>query len=1506
MHAERDYLVKSVFPALSEWCEARKLRLIDIDLRWGVTAADSEAKNTVRACLRNIDECRPFFLCFMGQRRGWIPNPDDIGEDTYNLFPNLKRKRYAGEMSVTEMEILHALIDPLHNGVLRGTKDDSRSGKAVKHAFFYLREPSYLDNLPHSDLQYIYTNEAEKDKLTADKELTRWRDKKIPRTGRPIHKYSARWQMNESTPEIALSLCVPTTSPKDSDAWQQAFKAWKKRWEAVGVKVDESGEITGAELVKANSYNKAFTHGRLGGFETSGRPLSELIIEELKDAISKRFPEHMTISELSPLQKELDQQAQFLRIAGDGFIERAGDFDALYEYINGGEMRPFALTAFAGMGKTSLLAHFIETYTAKSGETLHYRFIGGSDDSVSTERLIRSLLDELKSVGKIKMDIPTDYEVLAELLEKYKDFSEIEKIDADIPTNSIDMMNMLPKFLEKAGKIGKTVIVIDALNQLESGMDDLYWIPGTLPANVKLIISFKRGDENAERYYRKQEEPGGMILAAVKPFNSEDDRKAIVVAYLEQYFKELDEPCIKSLINSDGAENPLFLKIALSELRVFGVHNDLTEVIKNRFGTKPLTAFEAVLDRMESDAAYTKLTPAIMIPHMFGWLSYSRYGLSVDELAEISVRENLTDNKADALDAIYLILRQLRPFLAKRDGRIDFLYNSFKLAAAWRYESKHPHARTTEDWHKSLAEYFETLPLSNRHKLMEQAWQYAEARMKKEYINFLYDYCFIDARLHEFGFADLISDYTHLLVSDREHSVARHLMECLMLSGHIIAFDPSQLASQLWGRMADSEDDRVKKLLKQAVDVKKERKEVWIRPKKACFEKPGGALIRILQTSTGGFAVTPDGNSIAYTDKRTEKLTLKDIKTGKVLKTFDVHMRHISIHENGRFAAFIDSNDRVGLCDFLTGGVDFSEDKVRNSGVDAFIFSTKTIVVRRSHGYLDRTQIWNAVTLKRTHDILDDGYGSEHSVKLFANGTKLVTGYEHNRIRIWDTATGMGLKDLEGHNYPLEAFFVDEYSDRLYSFSSTKLIAYCISSGELIYSKPVDSPYCYAMSPNGEYLVCGRNNISVIWAHSGWEQYTIQSKCSGVSHYSFSYYGNVLIEAGGCDIWLWDMKNREYLDRHSRHNKRVCKVSVTRGEDYLISSSSDGMIKIWWYRELLDTSLYQTPTSTINCLEMLNDTQIITVGASNDIKEYDIITTQACLSNRIKKESESENIDAMLIDVDTVSDRILICDDDRAEIRALKNGGLVSSFQIVSPKEKEEISCYSYNAMLFDNGKKVIKVKNNRAYIYDAKTGEILNSIRLYYKDLSDWLIIHDPKKLIFIEKYAKPSGNIVQFYSMEGVFQGSMLFPDKSVLFTALSELSPTAFYDLRQDYGLFVPDHMNYVLKTSSDLTLINEKTGETVTSFQNDLLFGDVVCTRGCEHIACSVGGELAFLQLENMVWDDTKPIVPKPTLKKKLIKLKKRLKRNLQEFFNNYVVVLVPIKIRVWWRVRRYYR
>ena len=135
MHAERDYLVKRVFPELAEWCEKRRLHLVDIDLRWGITQEDSEKnKRVVEVCLSNIDKCRPFFLCFMGQRRGWIPSKSDISDNTFKEFPKLSS--YMGS-SVTEMEIIHALIDPMLNGSIEAV--------SYTHLDVYKRQPYNME-----------------------------------------------------------------------------------------------------------------------------------------------------------------------------------------------------------------------------------------------------------------------------------------------------------------------------------------------------------------------------------------------------------------------------------------------------------------------------------------------------------------------------------------------------------------------------------------------------------------------------------------------------------------------------------------------------------------------------------------------------------------------------------------------------------------------------------------------------------------------------------------------------------------------------------------------------------------------------------------------------------------------------------------------------------------------------------------------------------------------------------------------------------------------------------------------------------------------------------------------------------------------------------------------------------------------------------------------------------------------------------------------------------------
>ena len=69
MQAERDYLVRFVFPRMREELITRRIHLIDVDLRWGVTP-DQDA---LEVCREVVDECRPRFLCMLGRRSSCSP-----------------------------------------------------------------------------------------------------------------------------------------------------------------------------------------------------------------------------------------------------------------------------------------------------------------------------------------------------------------------------------------------------------------------------------------------------------------------------------------------------------------------------------------------------------------------------------------------------------------------------------------------------------------------------------------------------------------------------------------------------------------------------------------------------------------------------------------------------------------------------------------------------------------------------------------------------------------------------------------------------------------------------------------------------------------------------------------------------------------------------------------------------------------------------------------------------------------------------------------------------------------------------------------------------------------------------------------------------------------------------------------------------------------------------------------------------------------------------------------
>ena len=137
MQAERDHLVRFVFPRLREELLKRRIHLIDVDLRWGVTSE----QDALEVCREIIDECRPRFICILGGRYGWVPP--------------------GKEHSITADEVRYGVLARL------GVKE---------YRYFYFRDPQASESIPEEVARaggYIETEPANAQKLADLKQAVR-------------------------------------------------------------------------------------------------------------------------------------------------------------------------------------------------------------------------------------------------------------------------------------------------------------------------------------------------------------------------------------------------------------------------------------------------------------------------------------------------------------------------------------------------------------------------------------------------------------------------------------------------------------------------------------------------------------------------------------------------------------------------------------------------------------------------------------------------------------------------------------------------------------------------------------------------------------------------------------------------------------------------------------------------------------------------------------------------------------------------------------------------------------------------------------------------------------------------------------------------------------------------------------------------------------------------------------------------------------------------------------
>ncbi|HCU37660.1 MAG TPA: hypothetical protein DGT21_20165 [Armatimonadetes bacterium] len=696
MQAERDYLVKVVFPRLRQRLEPHRIHFIDIDLRWGVTREQSDNDLALELCLQQIDECRPeagdlrpFFIGMLGERYGYVP--ETVRTETlqrYDWIPD-----YPGH-SITALEIIHGVLlnPPMHG-----------------QSFFYFRDPAFMADVPIPIRETIL--DAESVKAAEKQEALKQRvlDSDIPCMENYPCEY-AGLRLNWRLLEAHLD---------------EGRRAELEAFAADGViNTDEWDRVPAA---MQRDMPKLVTV-MLDGLEEFGRQVED----DLWQGIADQYPEILqepAEAELDTPAVERDAHERFAESRLRIYVGRGDIHTRLCEYLDGDAREPLFLSGPSGSGKSAILARLAAEYPGARPEAFVLpHFIGATASSTSVPSMLRRLCRELQ---------------------------ERFELSGEIPGNDTELAGTFRAFLGMAPETERIAIIIDALDQLDARDREmgLHWLPDEFPANIKLVVSCL--DDPGGSALLEELTKRGHLRVQVEPL-TDADCEAIIDRVPALSAKALDAEQRRMLLENPATRNPLYLQVALEELRGFGSFELLDDRIEQFRSAEDVEAlFGQVLERVELDLG-SALTEGLAC-----LLAASRAGLSEAELTDM-----LTDT-ASAED-MQVVLQQLRPYLQRRGELIDFYHLALQRAIVGRYWAW----AGDPSWHLCLADYFDTGHVGPR-MLAELPWQLAEAGGWRRLYDLLADVEFFNA-LWDFDVFETKSYWSQVEANSKLEKVAAY------------------------------------------------------------------------------------------------------------------------------------------------------------------------------------------------------------------------------------------------------------------------------------------------------------------------------------------------------------------------------------------------------------------------------------------------------------------------------------------------------------------------------------------------------------------------------------------------------------------------------------------------------------------------------------------------------------------------------------------------------------
>ncbi|AZL54168.1 DUF4062 domain-containing protein [Aliarcobacter skirrowii] len=685
---ERRLLQEYVFPEIKKYCNENNFNFQPIDLRWGVSNEAQLDQKTLELCLEEVRTSKinphPNFLIMIGDRYGWIPLPYLIEKSEYEtILSNIEKTK--------DIELLNNWYKLDENQIPASYILKERENKFANDKVW-----EKLEN----HLRAILQNSVIKSSLSKENKERYFMSATEHEVVEGIFKYLNITPSQEII--LQKNKAFLEIDSKNVYAYIRNIKSIKEKFKndfidnnlenvskfKKGIKeAIENNNILEVDIelnISEDNINKSFSYD----YETILNEQNSIFVKTMISNLKKSINTYKnSIKDLSD-DIEFLEHKNFKNLKIKNFFGKNESLKKIDEYINSDDTKPLIVYGKSGYGKSSLMAKAIcDAENKYKDQTIVYRFIGATSNSVNIRSLLISIVNQLKNSNIIKV-IP-EYNNLDK-----KFFEQIKKILSELKK--------------------PIIIFIDALDQIQKNEDNnlINWIPNEL-RNLKLIVS-TLCDEN----YSKDNNPFNLLkkkyISDEKLYldisnESLDKADDITIKVLNSENRLLQEEQKKYILSKFEQSNcsPLFLILSLYEAKSWKSYCKNTELPKDEL---------ELIKKFISNLSEINHFDSNFIKKIFGYIYVSRHGLSEIEILEI-LSEDLQDDpelQKTILNEYHLPIKEknlrrgdkyelifpisilsrfyylLKPFLIKRliDNQelIQFYHRQFNKAVSYHIE----------------------------------------------------------------------------------------------------------------------------------------------------------------------------------------------------------------------------------------------------------------------------------------------------------------------------------------------------------------------------------------------------------------------------------------------------------------------------------------------------------------------------------------------------------------------------------------------------------------------------------------------------------------------------------------------------------------------------------------------------------------------------------------------------------------------------------------------------